>query len=56
MPVLACTYCATTDHDALGTLVVDDKTARWAVDVCQVCSGYLKSFTTLQPTPFARSW
>jgi FdhE protein len=51
MPVLACTYCATTDHDALGALVVDDKTARWSVDVCQVCSGYLKSFTTLQPTP-----
>ncbi len=51
MPVLACTYCATTDHDALGALVVDDKTARWSVDVCHVCSGYLKSFTTLQPTP-----
>lgn len=51
LPVLACTYCATTDHDALGTLVVDDKTVRWAVDVCRSCSGYLKSFTTLQPTP-----
>jgi FdhE protein len=51
MPVLACTYCATSDHDVLGTLVVDDKTARWAVDVCHGCSGYLKSFTTLQPTP-----
>ncbi|MDX2201252.1 MAG: formate dehydrogenase accessory protein FdhE [Hyphomicrobiaceae bacterium] len=51
MPVLACTYCATTDHDALGTLVVDDKAARWAVEVCRVCSGYLKSFVTLQPTP-----
>ncbi|MDP2354728.1 MAG: formate dehydrogenase accessory protein FdhE [Beijerinckiaceae bacterium] len=51
MPVLACTYCGTTDHDALGALVVDDKTARWSVDVCHVCSGYLKSFTTLQPTP-----
>lgn len=51
MPVLACTYCATTDHDALRTLVVDDKTARWAVDVCQICTGYLKSVTTLQPTP-----
>jgi FdhE protein len=50
MTVLACTYCATTDHEALGTLVVDDKTARWAVEVCRSCSGYLKSFTTLQPT------
>lgn len=51
MPVLACTYCATTDHDALGTLIVNDKTARWAVDVCHGCSGYLKSCSTLQPTP-----
>jgi FdhE protein len=51
MPVLVCTYCATADHDALGALVVDDKTARWAADVCRICSGYLKSFTTLQPTP-----
>lgn len=51
MPALVCTYCATADHDALGSLVVDDKTARWSVDVCRICSGYLKSFTTLQPTP-----
>jgi FdhE protein len=51
MPVLAYTYCATTDHYTLGGLVVNDKTARWAVDVCQGCSGYLKAFTTLQPTP-----
>lgn len=51
MPALACTYCGITDHDALGTLIVDDKTARWAVEVCRACSGYLKSVTTLQPTP-----
>ena len=53
MPVLACTYCAITDHDTLGTLIVDDKSARWAIDICQGCSGYLKSFTTLQPTPLS---
>lgn len=51
MPILACTYCATTDHERLGTLVVDDKKARFALDVCHGCSGYLKSCTTLQPTP-----
>lgn len=51
MPVLACTYCATTDHETLGTLVVDDKTSRFALDVCRGCSGYLKSCTTLQATP-----
>jgi FdhE protein len=51
MPVLACTYCGTIDHEQLGTLVVDDKTARFSVDVCHQCSGYLKSCTTLQATP-----
>lgn len=51
MPVLACTYCATTDHKTLGTLVVDDKMPRFAVDVCRGCLGYLKSYTTLQATP-----
>lgn len=51
MPVLSCTYCATTDHDALGTLIMEDKTARWSIDVCHSCLGYLKSLTTLQPTP-----
>lgn len=51
MPVLACTYCATLDHQTLGTLVVDDKVPRFSVDVCRGCSGYLKSCTTLQATP-----
>jgi len=51
MPVLACTYCATTDHEILSTLVVDDKKSRFALDVCRGCSGYLKSYTTLQATP-----
>lgn len=51
MPVLACTYCATTDHQTLGTLVVDDTPSRFTLDVCHGCSGYLKSCTTLQPTP-----
>jgi len=51
MPVLACTYCATTDHETLGTLVVEDKKSRFALEVCRGCSGYLKSFTTLLATP-----
>jgi len=51
MAVLSCTYCASTDHDTLGTLVDDNKKSRFAVDVCRGCSGYLKSCTTLQATP-----
>lgn len=51
VPVLACTYCGSTDHDMLGTLVVDDKLPRFSVDTCLACSGYLKSLNTLQATP-----
>lgn len=51
MLVLTCTYCATTAHETLGTLVVDDTKSRFALDVCHGCSGYLKSCTTLQATP-----
>lgn len=50
-PVLACTYCGSTDHNTLGALVVDDKLPRFTVDTCGGCSGYLKSLTTLQATP-----
>ena len=49
--MLACCYCATTDHNVLGTLVTDDKTTRFSVNTCRQCSGYLKSCTTLQATP-----
>ncbi|MBL0420613.1 formate dehydrogenase accessory protein FdhE [Ramlibacter sp. AW1] len=51
MPALACTYCGMRDHERLGTLSVDDKAARFALEVCHACMGYLKSCTTLQPTP-----
>jgi FdhE protein len=51
LPALTCTYCATTDHDTLGTLVADDARSRFSIDVCRGCSGYLKSCSTLQATP-----
>lgn len=51
MPVLACTYCGTRDHEQLGTLVAEDRKAAVAVETCRCCSGYLKSFTLLQATP-----
>jgi FdhE protein len=50
-PALACTYCASTDHETLGTLVVEGRASTFSVDVCRGCSGYLKSCTTLQATP-----
>jgi FdhE protein len=45
---LACPYCATTDHDALGALVPQDE-ASVAIEVCSRCRGYVKAFTRLRP-------
>lgn len=51
MGMLACAFCGATDHATLGSLVVEEAASRFAVDVCRGCGGYLKSCTTLQPTP-----
>ncbi|MGZ5164709.1 MAG: formate dehydrogenase accessory protein FdhE [Burkholderiales bacterium] len=45
---LFCPYCGTTDHEALGTLVPARSESNSAVDTCNGCRGYLKTFTTLQ--------
>lgn len=52
---LACPFCETTDHEHLGSLVVepagDRKGAmdRRKVDVCRSCRGFLKALPTLTP-------
>jgi FdhE protein len=58
---LRCPYCATTDHTRLGSLVLTrdrgpdtaDGLARVAtsIEMCQACRGYVKTVTTLAPTP-----
>lgn len=49
--VLACAFCGNTDHETLGSLVVDGDAKTFTIDVCRACNCYLKSLTTLQPTP-----
>ena len=49
--LLCCPYCASTDHDALVTLVPEKAGARRAIDACKACLGYLKTFTRLQGCP-----
>lgn len=46
---LACVDCGNADHASLGLLVVRE--AAWAIEVCERCKGYLKSFTVLRPCP-----
>jgi FdhE protein len=48
MPCLSCTYCGMTDHEMLGSLVVEGQESKAAIEVCKRCMGYLKSFRVLQ--------
>jgi FdhE protein len=58
---LRCPFCGADDHETLGSLVLtlppeDDGPLRLArvatgVDTCAACRGYLKTVTTLAPTP-----
>lgn len=45
---LFCPFCGNTDHRQLISLMPESPGAARAVDVCKICLGYVKSFTTLQ--------
>lgn len=48
---LCCAYCGETDHERLGTLVLEGEPETVTVETCSQCRGYLKAITTLQPIP-----
>ncbi len=48
VPWLCCAYCGETNHERLGTLVLEGEPEMWSVETCSQCSGYLKAITTLQ--------
>ena len=50
---LRCVYCGMDDHARLGSLVSEVEAARRAssIDTCLACRSYLKTMTTLGPTP-----
>jgi FdhE protein len=50
---LLCPYCATRDHDALQSLIVEESAPPSTIDVCNRCRGYVKAFSTLQASPGA---
>ena len=43
---LRCPFCGESDHEELGSLMSSDDLARHAIEVCDGCRGYLKTFTT----------
>jgi FdhE protein len=45
---LFCSYCGNTDHKELGSLVPENSGSARAIDTCNRCRGYLKTFTKLQ--------
>jgi len=54
---LRCAYCGMDDHTQLaglvatGSLKTTDPASRVTIDTCGACRGYLKTVTTLGPTP-----
>jgi FdhE protein len=49
---LRCPFCGERNHDKLGSLVSpDDVLERQSIEVCDSCSGYLKTITTLTAIP-----
>ena len=45
---LRCPFCGEADHEKLGSLVSPDKLERETIEVCDRCSGYVKTMTTLR--------
>jgi len=45
---LRCPFCGEADHEKLGSLVSPDKLGRETIEVCDRCSGYVKTMTTLR--------
>lgn len=48
---LRCPFCGNTDHLRLGTLLPEARATSSFVVTCEACRGYLKTLTTLKPTP-----
>jgi FdhE protein len=46
--LLSCPYCTESRHDALVSLVPENGGSRGAIDACNSCHGYVKTFTRLQ--------
>lgn len=48
---LCCPYCGVRDHERLGALVPEGAAERRKVETCDACRHYVKTLTTLTPTP-----
>lgn len=48
---LRCPFCGNGDHTSLGSLVGEASLETRRVETCRACRGYLKTVTTLRPTP-----
>jgi FdhE protein len=45
---LSCPYCGVTDHHELASLIAEGGSAKWIIEACSRCGGYVKTFTTLR--------
>jgi FdhE protein len=51
---LFCSFCGNNDHRELGSLVPEKSGSARAIDTCNRCRGYLKTFTKLQGSTATR--
>jgi FdhE protein len=49
VPRLLCPYCENRDHRSLGYLSLDGDEAKYRVNTCDSCHGYVKMLSTLTP-------
>jgi FdhE protein len=49
--LLSCPYCTEGSHDALASLVPENGESHGAIDACNSCHGYVKTFTRLRGCP-----
>jgi len=50
-PRLQCAVCGQADDRALGYILVRGEAEKYRVQICDVCSGYIKVITLVAPTP-----
>ncbi len=48
---LRCPFCGETDHERLGSFAPEAELETRKVETCASCRGYIKTVTTLQPSP-----
>jgi FdhE protein len=50
-PRLRCMHCGNEDHRTLGCVYEEERRAKWRIEVCEDCRGYVKVIASFDPVP-----